>query len=129
MVVLWIISSLGFLLVGLEYPFMFGLIISIFDLIPYIGPLIGGAPAFIVALTSSFQFSLIVLTVIIISQFIESNITKPFIMKNTIKLHPFEWLICIAAFGQILGFVGLILSPIIVTGIKIYINIRKEEKL
>ena len=129
MLVLWIITGVSFLLAGLEYPFMFGLIIAISDLIPFIGPLIGGAPAVIVALTISLKFAVFILVIIIVAQFIESNITKPYIMKNAIKLHPLEGLIGISVGGTLFGFLGLILSPIVITGIKIYIDLKKEEKI
>ena len=129
MVVLWLITGISFLLAGLEYPFMFGLIIAISDLIPFIGPLIGGTPAVLVALTVSLKFAIFILIIIVIAQFIESNITKPYIMKNAIKLHPLEGLIGISIGGTLFGFLGLILSPIIITGIKIYIDLKKEEKI
>lgn len=129
MLVLWIITGVSFLLAGLEYPFMFGAIIAIFDLIPYLGPIIGGAPAVIVSLTISFKFAIFILIIIILAQFIENNITRPYIMKNAIQLHPIEGLIGLAIGGSLFGFLGLILSPIYITGIKIYFNLRKEEKI
>lgn len=129
MIVLWIITGVSFLLAGLEYPFMFATIIAISDLIPYIGPIVGGAPAVIVALTISSKFATFILIIIILAQFVENNITKPYIMKNAIELHPLEGLIGITVGGALLGFLGLILSPIIITGIKIYINLKKEEKI
>lgn len=128
MIILWIITGLSFWVAGLEYPFVFGSIIAICDLIPFIGPIIGGAPAVIVALTTSLKFAIIILIIIMLAQFIESNITKPFIMKSAISLHPLEGLIGIAIGGSLFGFLGLILSPIFITGIKIYIFLRKEEK-
>ena len=129
MIILWIITGVSFLLAGLEYPFMFATIIAISDLIPYIGPIVGGAPAVIVALTISSEFATFILIIIILAQFVENNITKPYIMKNAIELHPLEGLIGITVGGALLGFLGLILSPIIITGIKIYINLKKEEKI
>ena len=119
MIILWIITGVSFLLAGLEYPFMFATIIAISDLIPYIGPIVGGAPAVIVALTISSEFATFILIIIILAQFVENNITKPYIMKNAIELHPLEGLIGITVGGALLGFLGLILSPIIITGIKI----------
>lgn len=128
MVILWVITGISFYIAGLEYPFAFGSIIALCDLIPFIGPVIGGAPAVIVALTKSFKFAIVILIIIVLAQFIESNITKPFIMKSAIALHPLEGLIGIAIGGSLFGFLGLILSPIFIIGIKIYISLRKEEK-
>ena len=129
MIVLWLLTGISFWLAGLEYPFMFGAIIALCDVIPFIGPFIGGAPAVIVSLTISFKFAIFILIIIVIAQFVESNITKPYIMKSAISLHPIEGLVGIAIGGCLFGFLGLILSPIIITGIKTYINLKREEKI
>ena len=50
-------------------------------------------------------------------------------MKNAIQLHPIEGLLGLAIGASLFGFLGLILSPIYITGIKIYLNLRKEEKI
>lgn len=129
--ILWILASGGFYIVGLDYPIVFGFLVAIFDLIPYIGPIIGGAPAVIVALTVNTQFALIVLIIVLVSQFIESNITQPMILKSVISLHPIEGIIGILILGTLFGFVGMIISPIIVTFIKLFIpyfNKLKRKK-
>lgn len=131
--ILWILASGGFYIVGLDYPIVFGFIVAIFDLIPYIGPIIGGAPAVIVALTVNTQFALIVLIIVLVSQFIESNITQPIILKSVISLHPIEGIIGILVLGTLFGFVGMIISPIIVTFIKLFIpyfnNIKYKREI
>jgi len=129
MLILWVMTGVSFWLAGLEYPFMFGAIIALCDLIPFFGPFIGGAPAVIVSLTISLKFAIFILIIIVIAQFIESNFTKPYIMKNAIELHPIEGLIGIAIGGSLFGFLGLILSPIFITAIKIYKKLKKEEKI
>ena len=129
MIILWIITGVSFLLAGLEYPFMFATIIAISDLIPYIGPIVGGAPAVIVALTISSKFATFILIIIILAQFVENNITKPYIMKNAIELHPLEGLFGFSIGGTLFGFIGAILSPIIIIAIRIFIKLKKEEKI
>lgn len=124
--ILWILASGGFVLVGLDYAIIFGFIVAIFDLIPYIGPIIGGAPAVIVALTINFKFALIVLAIVLVAQFIESNVTQPLILKSVISLHPIEGIIGILVLGALFGFIGMVISPIVVTFIKLSIPYFKK---
>ena len=124
--ILWILASGGFVLIGLDYAIVFGFIVAIFDLIPYIGPIIGGAPAVIVALTINFKFALIVLVIVLVAQFIESNVTQPLILKSVISLHPIEGIIGILVLGALFGFIGMVISPIVVTFIKLSIPYFKK---
>lgn len=120
--ILWVLVGVSLQVVGMNYAFMFGFIVAICDLIPIVGPYIGGAPAVIVAMTISWEFTLIVLIIIIVAQIIESNITQPFILKNVISLHPLEGIAGIAILGALFGFFGLIASPIVVTAFKIIVK-------
>ena len=117
--ILWILAGIGFVVIGLDYAIVFGFIVAIFDLIPYIGPIIGGAPAVIVALTIDLKFAIIVLAIVLIAQFIESNVTQPLILKSVISLHPLEGIIGILVLGVLFGFIGMVISPIVVTFIKL----------
>ena len=117
--ILWILAGIGFGVLGLDYAIVFGFIVAIFDLIPYIGPIIGGAPAVIVALTIDLKFAIIVLAIVLIAQFIESNVTQPLILKSVISLHPLEGIIGILVLGVLFGFIGMVISPIVVTFIKL----------
>ena len=47
--VVFIISFIGFAIIGLKAPLLFGLFCGITNVIPYAGPYIGGAPAVLVA--------------------------------------------------------------------------------
>ena len=43
-------TFIGFLIIDLPYAILFGLICAITNIIPYVGPFLGGAPAFLVAI-------------------------------------------------------------------------------
>ncbi len=124
--ILWVLAGGGFYIIGLDYAIIFGFIVAIFDLIPYVGPIIGGAPAVIVAFTIDPKFAFIVLLIVLFAQFIESNITQPIILKSIISLHPIEGILGILILGTVFGFMGMIISPIIVTFIKLLIPYLKE---
>lgn len=124
--ILWILAGGGFYIAGLDYAIVFGFLVAIFDLIPYVGPIIGGAPAVIVAFTVDPKFALIILAIVLVSQFIESNITQPIILKSVISLHPVEGILGILILGTLFGFIGMVISPIVVTFIKLFIPYLKK---
>jgi len=113
------ISILGFSIIGIEYTLVISLIIAITNLIPIIGPYIGGIPAGIVGFSISPTLGVSAVIVVVIVQLIESNFLQPLILKNVISLHPLEGILGISLFGALLGVFGMILSPILIVGIKL----------
>ena len=84
----FICDSIGFWIVGLQAPVLFGLLCGITDLIPYVGPYIGGAVAVIIGFSQSPLVGFLTLIVAIIVQLLENNVLQPLIMSKTMKLHP-----------------------------------------
>lgn len=116
---IFFISVIGFSVIGIEYNLVLSLFVSITNLVPVIGPYIGGVPAVIVGFASSASLGISALIVVAIVQIIESNFIQPLILKNVIKLHPVEGIFGISLFGALFGIVGMILSPILVVSIKL----------
>lgn len=117
--------SIGFALIGLKAPLLFGLFCGITDLIPYVGPYIGGAAAVIVGFSQSPATGILALVVIVIFQVLESYIIQPIVMSKTMKLHPVTILIGLTIFGSFFGIVGMVLATPIIAFFKIifrYIN-------
>ncbi len=117
-VFIFIISSLAFLFIDIDYVLVLALIIAVTNLIPIIGPYIGGIPAVLVGLSVSPKLGISALIVVLIIQLIESNFIQPFILKNAIKLHPLEGILGISLFGSLFGVIGMILSPILMVALK-----------
>jgi predicted PurR-regulated permease PerM len=92
------------------------------NVIPYIGPLIGAAPAVIVALTISTKMLLLVITVNLIIQIVEGNILSPNIVGKSLNLHPILIIIALLAGEAIGGIIGLILAVPILAVCKVVIN-------
>ena len=111
--------SIGFAIIGLKAPLLFGMFCGITDLIPYIGPYIGGSAAVIVGFSQSPATGLLALLVIIIFQTLESYIIQPIVMSKTMKLHPVTILIGLTVFGSFFGIVGMVLATPIISLLKI----------
>jgi predicted PurR-regulated permease PerM len=94
------------------------LFIGITNIIPFIGPFIGGIPVvslmfFTETFTSTPYYTIAMATLILIIQQIDGNILKPLILGNTAKINAVIILFGLTLFGSLFGIVGfLIATPI-----------------
>lgn len=125
--ILFTVQSIGFTLAGLKAPVVFGLICAITNIIPYIGPYIGGVPAVVVGFAISPLVGLLSLIAVVVSQFLESYVLTPVVMSKTMKLHPVTIIIGLLIFGYFFGILGMILSTPIISCLKIIFNFFDEK--
>jgi len=117
----FVCDSIGFWLVGLQASVLFGLLCGITDLIPYVGPYIGGVVAVVVGFAQNPLIGFLTLIVAIVVQLIENNILQPIIMSKTMKLHPVTIMLGLLVFGYFFGMLGMIIStPAIAVGKTIF---------
>jgi len=94
------------------------LFIGITNIIPFIGPFIGGIPVVLLMFfTESFEvapyYTIAMATLILIIQQIDGNVLKPLIFGNTAKINAVIILFGLTLFGSLFGIVGfLIATPI-----------------
>ena len=106
----FIFDTIGFALAGLNSAFLFGLLCGITDLIPYVGPYIGGAAAVIVAFTQSPVVGICVLVVAVIVQLLENYILQPVVMSKAMSLSPLTIIAGLLLFGYIGGIGAMIIA-------------------
>lgn len=124
-----VLSSICFMIIGLDYALLFGIIIGISDIIPYLGPYIGGFVVCLYALTVSNKLFIACLIVIIVLQLIENNLLTPFVQSKKNKQKPIVIIFGFIIFGKLFGFLGMILSiPLTSSLILFYKQFLKKEK-
>lgn len=129
---IFIISVIGFSIIGIDYTLVIALFIAVTNLIPIIGNYIGGIPAALIGFSISPNLGLSAIIVVFIVQIIESNFLQPLILKNVIKLHPLEGILGLSLFGALFGLIGMIISPILIVAIKLMFlpyNTQIEETI
>lgn len=126
-IVVFVISTLAFALIGLKSPILFGLFCGLMNIIPYAGPYIGGAPAVIVAFSQGLGIGVAVLIAIIIIQMLEGNILQTLIISKTTKLNPVIIILGLLVFGHFFGIIGMLLSTPIISVIKVIIKYFDEK--
>lgn len=124
---LFIFQSITLAIAGLSSPMLFGMFCAVTNVIPYIGPYIGGIPAVIVGFTISPTTGIFTLLAVVIAQFLESYFLNPIVMSKTMKLHPVTIMIGLLIFGHFFGILGMVLATPIISCIKIIFNFFNEK--
>ncbi len=129
--IIFIIYTIGLLIVGVENAVVIAFLCALLNLIPYVGPLIGCFLMLILAMTSNldqgfadivFTKTLWVFLVFIIGQLIDNFFSQPFIFSKSVKSHPLEIFLIILIAGILFGVVGLIVAVPAYTAIKVILK-------
>ena len=112
MIVVSILTTLGFMLIGLKYAILLGIITGILNLIPYIGILFAGVLSIVASLTGTPDLSIMlgVVVVNIVVQLIDNNILVPMIVSSKVEINAFVSIIGIIIGGAIAGISGMFLA-------------------
>ena len=104
------LSAFGLWLAGVRSALALGLLTGIFNLIPYLGPVLGAVPTMIAALTSGWQTALFAAIVLIIVQQLDGMLISPRVMGTLTGLSPAAVLVAVFAGGCALGVAGMLLA-------------------
>ena len=104
------LAFIGYLIIDLRYALVMALIVAFTNIIPYVGPIIGGAPAVLVGFFDSPTKAILVVVVILVAQQIEGNLLSPMILGKSLDTHPATIIIILLAAGNLAGVLGMVLA-------------------
>lgn len=112
------LSAIGFRIIGLPFWLVIGAIAGFFNLIPLVGPYIGGALGFLVGTVSGgVGLGLKAALVELVVQQLDNHVISPNVMRRTVNLHPVTVMLTILAAGAVAGFWGILLGvPAVAVG-------------
>ena len=129
--ILFIIYTIALLIVGVENAIVIAFLCALFNIIPYVGPIIGGVIMITLTMTSFLgaDFStvilpkaLYVLLGLVIGQLIDNFFSQPFIFSTSVKSHPLEIFLIIIIAGLLFGVVGMVVAVPGYTAIKVVLK-------
>src|SRR6056297_362135 len=129
--ILFVIYTIVLLVIGIENAIVIAFLCALFNIIPYIGPIIGGVLMILLTMTSNLgmDFSSVILPkagyVLIgltIGQLVDNFFSQPFIFSNSVKSHPLEIFLVIIIAGLLFGVVGMIIAVPGYTAIKVILK-------
>ena len=103
-------TGLGLLLCGVPSWLLLGLLMGILELIPYVGPFLGGILVALFAWSGGWSRMLWSLGVVVLVQQLEGGMLSPQLMSETTRLHPIVVLLCVMAGGAAGGIAGVLLA-------------------
>lgn len=111
MLILAVLYGAGFLIGGVKYSLLLATIAAICTFIPYLGNVIGGGLAAILALVSGGVSSVLVVGgVMFAAQMIDNYVTQPYVVGKEVDLNPFMTITSVIAFGILWGVPGAIIA-------------------
>ncbi|MFE5323311.1 AI-2E family transporter [Paenibacillus sp. NPDC056579] len=108
--IIGLLAYLGYWMIGMPYALLLACLVAIFNIIPYLGPFFGAAPAIIMASTISLKMVLMVAIVNTACQILEGNVISPQVVGRSLKMHPLLIIFALLVGGELAGVVGLILA-------------------
>jgi predicted PurR-regulated permease PerM len=128
MLIIAVLSSLVFWLIGAPYPILLGTLVGVLDIIPLVGPWIGGAIAVLVTLVFDPSLALWVALAVVVIQEVEGNLVRPMVMSDKAELHPFVTLLALLLFGSMFGLLGAVLALPLVLAIGTMVEVLWVEE-
>lgn len=110
MVVAGSLTGLGLWALGVPLAGLLGAIIGLMNFIPVLGPVIGGVPAVLLAMTEQPSLGLWVVALIVSVQTIEGNFLTPMVQARTADLPPALLLMVQVLTGALFGLLGIALA-------------------
>lgn len=120
--VLGVLIWLGLSIIGVPLALAISFLAAIFNLVPYLGPIIGVVPAVLLGFTVSPLTAGLAVVVFIVANQLEGNVLGPLILSRSTNLHPLTVLLAIMAGIGLLGLVGALLAVPFVALLKIIIE-------
>ncbi|UCE93123.1 MAG: AI-2E family transporter [Flavobacteriaceae bacterium] len=129
--ILFTIYSITLLIFNIKSAVVIAFLCALLNLIPYIGPLIGGVLMVLLTMTSSLEYdfqthilpvTLYVLFGYIIAQLIDNFFSQPIIFSKSVKSHPLEIFLIIVIGGLMFGITGMIFAVPSYTVIKVVLK-------
>ena len=109
--ILSVLNSTGFLLLGLEHAILFGTLAAFLNIVPYVGVMIGSIFPIIIALLTkdSAWYAVGVIGVCAFVQFLDNNFITPKVVGSSVSINPLAATVALIIGASLWGVMGMIL--------------------
>ena len=103
-------ATIALFIIGVPFALVLGLIAGIFEVLPYVGPILGAIPAVVVALLSEPVSALWAAIAFFAIQQVENLLLVPRISGQSVKLHPAIVMVVLVVGNELSGFWGMLVA-------------------
>jgi predicted PurR-regulated permease PerM len=112
--------TIALLILHVKYAVLIGVAAGIFDVIPYVGALVGFVPSVLLALFNDGWQHAVVVAVVFVAIFqLEGHFVAPRIVSDSVGLSPLTVIVAILIGGELLGIAGMFVAVPIAGVIKV----------
>jgi len=129
MFIVFILDFIGLSLIGVPYALILAVLGGIFEIIPFIGPIVSAIPGVLLGFTISPLAGILTLVMYFVVQQVESNVILPQVMKRAIGLNPIVAILVLLVGAKLGGMMGVILAVPLATAFSVFTDdFFKSEK-
>ncbi len=116
-----VLNSVGLLLLGIDYAILLGVLGAFFNLIPYVGGVVGALLPMAIALVTkdSYVYPVLVMGLYIVLQLIDNNLIVPNVVARQVQINALISIIAVLIGGALWGLSGIFLSIPLIAIIKV----------
>jgi len=130
--IIGVLSIIALWILDVKYFMLIGIFAGLANMIPYVGPLVGGTAAVLVVLMDGGGGLevLLVFAAFAAIQLTDNVLVQPLVVAKSVDLHPLIVIFAVIIGGQFFGILGMLLA-VPVTGIikvlisELYLGVRK----
>jgi predicted PurR-regulated permease PerM len=122
-VIVGIASSLGMWLIDLPFWLIIGILAGFLNLIPFLGPVVGGALAAMVALLNGDLSQAIWAVLIFVAiQQVDNHVITPLVQRARVNLSPLVIVLALIIGGSVAGLLGVLVAVPMTAAIRIMVG-------
>ncbi|MFC5512160.1 AI-2E family transporter [Massilia jejuensis] len=120
-------TAIGLSLLGVPLALILGIIAGLLDFVPYLGPIMAGAPAVLIAFSISPDLALYTVLLFAGVQLVEGYVLQPLIESRAVDLPPALTIVMQLVFGTLFGFAGVALATPLAAALKVLVQMLYVE--
>lgn len=113
-------TYIGLSILGVKFALALALLAGLFEIVPYLGPILSALPAIFVAVVQYPPLALFVVLLYIIIQQTENYVLVPKIMGRTVGANPLVILLAVLIGFKLAGILGMLLAVPIVATLQVF---------
>jgi predicted PurR-regulated permease PerM len=116
-----VLSIIGFMIIGVPYAIVIGILTGVANLVPYLGPIAGTSLALIASLTKTGDFSMLgwIALLWLCIRLIDDLVLQPLCFGKSLDMHPVAVVLTLIIGHQLMGIAGMVISIPIATILRV----------
>lgn len=127
MLAVGMITAAGLALLGIPLALALGILAGLLNVIPYLGPILSGAPAVLIAFAQSPADALYTLLLFVFIQNLEGYVLTPMLQRRAVSIPPALGILAIVGLGSLFGLYGVLLATPLLLVVMILVRMLYVE--